>query len=560
MALPRIIAGARSRVFARLLLNGLAQAVAAFAIAWLLRDALGAVSGTGTAGNASLTGSFAGSLAGLVGVGVVVWALRALERADAERLGQDYVSAVRVRLFDRIAAAPSRGEGQQRLGLTMTRLVTDLNAIKNWVSIGVARMLVAAVSVTGSLLALAYFSPYAAVAVAALVCVCVGFGALLTPALRHRVREARRRRGRLAGNLGEKVLAIETVRHFGKTRHERRRIKSQSRKLADAMVRRMEISGALRALPEAALALSAALVIYAASLDFGGGGGVDGAVLAVSLLISGMIMTSLRDVAQAWDYRLSFEEARRRLNTVLSTPRLARASEGVDLGGGQAVALSFRDVGIEGLFAGLSAVAVAGERVAIVGPSGSGKSTLLALAARMFDPDQGHVMLDGIPVTELSLSSVRETVMLVSPEVPLLRGTVAENIAYGVAEVDEAALRRVADLCNLRAQDDGLPRGLDTPVDEVGRNISNGLRARIALARAVLAGPKLLLIDEPVFSVDARAQEALERVLASVPATVILASSATDSPAVDRVWRLEGGRAHQSLPGGEAPSLRLSNG
>ena len=546
--LPRVVAGPRKRLMMRLLLNGFAQAASAFAMAWLMRRAF-----TGTALQAApTTATVLAIVAGLVLAGVVLLGLRVLQRTDAERLGQDYVMKVRLRLFTRIAAAPLRSDKAMRFGLTMNRMITDLNSLKNWVSMGVARMAVAAVSITGSLAALTYFNPVGGAAATMLVGLCVGSGWLLTPALRARVKHARRQRGALAGNLGEKVFAIHTVGHFGKSRREWVRLRGQSRRLAHAMVHRVQLAGVLRSLPDAALPLSIALMIGLTAVSQS-----RVAELATTLLLLGLITNSLRDVAQAWDYRLSFEEAHRRLTTILAHPRLRDARHAKDVAGDGPVSLAFENVQVADVLTQVSVTAGAGEHVLVTGPTGAGKSTLIALAARLFDPDQGQVLLDGQHLRGVSLASIHRTVQLVSPTLPLMRGTVSSNIMYGArADDDRQIVSRVVELCGLDETSHLLPQGLATAVQEKGANMPEGLRARIALARAVAARPRLLLIDDPAFIIDAQAREALRRITTAHDVTALVVGIESDTPIpVHRVWHLNRGRIAEKPSTTQGPSV-----
>ncbi|MFQ5756975.1 MAG: ATP-binding cassette domain-containing protein [Acidiferrobacterales bacterium] len=540
MALPRVFGGPRKGLVIRLLLNGLGQAVVAFVIAWLMRQAFTAADST-----AALTAGVSLEIVGgLLLAGFTVLGLQVLERTDSERLGQDYVMKVRLQLFQRIAAAPLRSDNPPRFGLTMTRMITDLNALKNWVSIGVARMAVAGVAVTGSLAALTYFNLMAAAAAAGLVTLCIGSGLLWTSALRARVQETRRRRGELAGNLGEKMFASQSVAHFGKIQRECQRLRAQSRRLARAMVRRVRIASMLRSLPDAALPLSIATIfLLAITRELAGG------ELVAILMLLGMITSSLRNVAQAWDFRLSFEEAHRRLTEVLSYPRLRQAKNAVALTGDGPLSITFRNIGVADVLKRVSVTANPGERVLVTGPTGSGKSTLMALAARLLDPDCGQVLLDGQRLRDLSLASNHRVVQLVSPKMPLLRGTVASNVAYGSGAEDADSVARAADLCGLDATSSLLPQGLDSQVQEKGQNLPEGVRACITLARAIVVRPRLLLIDDPTFFVDVQAQAALRRVLAMGQATVLMTAPVDQAVfKTDRIWHLDNGQVTETIP------------
>jgi ABC-type multidrug transport system fused ATPase/permease subunit len=280
--------------------------------------------------------------------------------------------------------------------------------------------------------------------------------------------------------------------------------------------------------------------------------------LVVTLLLFGMFTAPVRDLAQAWDYRMSFLEGRRRIEQILSIPRLRQSSRALPLPGDGPIGVAFRDVEVKGVLKGVTAAAAPGDRVLVTGVTGSGKSTLLALAARLFDPDAGEVTYDGTPLRKVELASVESEVRLVSPELPLLQGSVGENISYGADARASEWLERVAHWCGLDASCEALPRGLDTRVEEKGGNLPAGLRARVALARALAARPRLLLIDDPLFAVDPEALASLRSALRHSEATCLLVGSdGAALPHINRVWRLDAGGLREEQPG---PPLTESDG
>ncbi len=228
MSLPRIAAGRRKSWLWMLVANGIAQALCGLALAYLLRDALHVARDGSAPWNQS---------AGILSIGVAMILLRVREARDAERLGQNYVTRVRLRIFDRLASRPARDRTAGRWGVTMTRLISDLNSLRNWVSTGVARSIVASITALGLLAGLVVLSPWSSIGVVSMTVVCLAGAAALTPRLRDLVRESRRRRGRLANNLGERILALPTVRELGRSRQERARVRSHSVRLSEAASR-----------------------------------------------------------------------------------------------------------------------------------------------------------------------------------------------------------------------------------------------------------------------------------------------------------------------------------
>ncbi|MGK8706100.1 ABC transporter ATP-binding protein [Metapseudomonas otitidis] len=156
---------------------------------------------------------------------------------------------------------------------------------------------------------------------------------------------------------------------------------------------------------------------------------------------------------------------------------------------------------------GVDAEIPAGLKVAISGASGVGKSTLIDLLQRFYDPDQGRILLDGVDLRELDLLALRRRIAVVSQDIVLFRGTLAENLAYSAPDVSREALERVVRLARLDGLVASLPLGLDNPLGERGQQLSGGQKQRIAIARALLQAPLILVLDEATSAVD----EATER-------------------------------------------------
>jgi ABC-type multidrug transport system fused ATPase/permease subunit len=197
--------------------------------------------------------------------------------------------------------------------------------------------------------------------------------------------------------------------------------------------------------------------------------------------------------------------------------------------------LEFRDAELDGSVKEFSGTAAAGKVTAIVGPNGAGKSTLLALAARLLDPDSGSVLLDGQDLATASLRSVRRHVALVSPDLPLLRGTVKHNLRYRNPGASEEEYQRVIRECRVDEILQELPKGERTRVSDAGTNLSQGQRTRIALARALLDNPTVLLLDETDANLDPRSAAILDDILERYAGTVLIVTHR-----IERVARATG--------------------
>jgi ATP-binding cassette subfamily B protein len=158
----------------------------------------------------------------------------------------------------------------------------------------------------------------------------------------------------------------------------------------------------------------------------------------------------------------------------------------------------------------------AGETVALVGPSGAGKSTIFNLILRFYDPQLGSVSIDGLPVAEVGLQTLRARIALVPQEVALFDETILENIRYGRSDASDAEVEQAAAVAQADAFISGLPQRYATRLGERGVTLSGGQRQRIALARAVLRNAPILLLDEATSALDAESEAAVQRALGRI--------------------------------------------
>ncbi|MVO85773.1 ATP-binding cassette domain-containing protein [Streptomyces sp. p1417] len=194
---------------------------------------------------------------------------------------------------------------------------------------------------------------------------------------------------------------------------------------------------------------------------------------------------------------------------------------------------------------GISFEVPAAGMTAFVGPSGAGKSTVFSLIERFYEPQGGTVRLDGRDIRDLDLGELRGAIGYVEQDAPVLAGTIRDNLCIGMPYVEEGELRRVVGQARLDGLVDRLPHGLDTEVGHRGTKLSGGERQRVAVARALLRRPRLLLLDEVTSQLDARNENALREVITGITAqttVVVVAHRLSTVSMADRIVVMDGGR------------------
>ena len=547
MRLPRLYTGKRRWLLFMLVTNGFVQGLSAIAAAWLIMQLF---NGLGLRNESSLF--LFSSLVLVIATGAL---LRRRERVDAERLGQHYVKSVRSRLYGRLLAGDPRALGRRRKGAMLLKFVGDVSALRRWISLGAARLLVSGVSVGIAVGALAWMYWPFALGITVVLGGTTGWILWKGAELRSAISDARRYQANLSANVTEKLGSLLTVQAFGQMDWERRVLQRQSGRLMRASIDKAGKIGAMRAVIEMAAGVCVVTVLAAAYLvppqDLSAG------MVAAVISIVGFLVSPLKELGRVQEYWLASQVARRNLQRVSAqVPRLhdRRRAAPVDFREGRirlervSLGKSLHEVTVE---------APGASRVAILGPNGSGKSTLLGLIGRLYDPSRGQVLIDNVDISGVPLASLRRQIAYVSAEVPLIRGSLRKNLCYGARQIEPEALNRLIRDCELDDLVSRLPGGLDGRIQENGSNLSRGERVRVSLVRALLVKPRILLLDEADAHLDAQAARTLDRVIRSFSGTLLMATHRKSALSIcDTFWYLDNGR----LTAGDAPDMENSVG
>ena len=351
----------------------------------------------------------------------------------------------------------------------------------------------------------------------------------------------------LSNNLG----GIATIKSFTAENREVERISAESEAYREANRRAIVLSSAFSPLIRIAI-----LIGFTATLVWGAFRAIDGGLAvgaySVMVFLSQRLLWPLTRLGETFDlYQRAMASTNRILDVLDTTATIQDGEKDLDAIDGSVrfdrVGFSYR-AGFPVIHR-ISMEMEAGKTTAFVGATGSGKTTVIKLLLRFYDVDEGSIRLDGHDIRDLHLHSLRTAIGLVSQDVFLFHGTVAENIAYGKPEATPVEIRDAAEIAEAHEFVMGLPEGYDTIVGERGQKLSGGQRQRVSIARAVLADPAILILDEATSSVDNETEAAIQRSLERISrdrTTLVIAHRLSTIRHADQIYVIDQGRVAES--------------
>jgi ATP-binding cassette subfamily B protein len=521
-------------------------------LALILDYVIGVEPGTGAPSFLPVSGQVL--LVGIVVLLVIISSasrtVTAFRRYLLSKLGQETVFDMRDALYRKVHDLGLDYHGARRTGDTITRVTSDVKEVRSLLVDSVVEVGSSFLILIGMLIVMLWMSP----SLTALALVTVPFLFLAVrryrQALIERMRVVRTKEGAIASVIQEAVTGIRAVKIFARERDEIDRFRKESRDSLSASVDSSLIEAKFSILLGLVGGIGTALVVYFGTRQVLAGnlsvGGLTVFVSYLALFLSPLWALS-RQVNQIGKSLVSGERIIELLTAEPAVKDAPDARPAPPLMGRvtfEGVHFAYEDEAGE-VLRGVSFEAEPGSRIALVGVSGAGKTTVTSLLARLYDPQEGCVLVDGEDVKRYTLKSLRDSITFVPQEPMLFRATVAENIAYGkpgalIEEIEEAA--RLAGADGFIRE---MTEGYETTLSERGESLSGGQRQRISIARAMLRDTPILILDEPQSGLDAEAAEAVEenwRILTEGRTTFVIAHELRLVRNVDKIVVLEEGR------------------
>jgi ABC-type multidrug transport system fused ATPase/permease subunit len=495
-------------------------------------------------------------LVAVFGAGQICSAIRGVL---LERAGQQLTLDLRLRLYEKLQGQSAAYFSQHRSGDLLARLTADVESVRDVLVRGTDSVVANGLRVLGVAGIFIALQPILGL----IVLVPMILVGLLLARYNQRVRPvyraARRRLGDLSARLADNLNGVRVVQAFAQERRESIALEQVGRQLYDEQVQAVALRNRIFPFVRWIANFGNVLMLAGGVLFIMRGQFTLGGLLAYRGY-GRYFYGPIDDLVNINDMLQQAAAAGRRIFEVLDEPvTIADAPASRPLpaplhGDIRFDRVSFGYDPARPVLRGVSLHIRPGERVALLGPSGAGKSTLLALVARLYDPDAGQVLIDGNDLRTVTLESLRSQIAQVQQETYLFNTTALENLRYGRPNASLAEVAGAARAANAHGFLSTLPEGYETLVGERGVKLSGGQKQRLAVARALLTDPPLLLLDEPTSAVEPESEalilEALERLMRG-RTTLVVSHRLSLARAADRVVVLADGRIVEDGPPGE---------
>ncbi|HEX3189528.1 MAG TPA: ABC transporter ATP-binding protein [Streptosporangiaceae bacterium] len=491
-------------------------------------------------------------LVSLIGLAIVLadWLVNRAETMVVGRNGERLLYTLRVKLFAQLQRLGLDFYEREMSGRILTRMTTDVDALSTFLQTGLVTMVSSVLTFFGVLAALFIINLQLGLAVLCIFPVLVVATLVFRSKSTRAYNESRERVAAVNANFAENVAGLRVTQAFRREQANRDRFGGLSHAFLTSRLRAQRYIAIYFPFVQTLSTAAGAIVLVLATGQMHSGALTAGALIAYLLYID-MVFSPVQQLSQVFDGYQQAMVGLHRITDLLrlrtSTPPPGRPVDAGRLRG----RIELRDVdfsysGSDGkAISGINLTVEPGETVALVGQTGAGKSTLVKLIARFYDATGGQVLVDGTDVRAYDLASYRHQLGIVPQESYLFAGTVRDSIAYARPDASDAEVEVAARATGAHDMIIRLAGGYAHEVAERGRNLSAGQRQLIALARAQLADPAILLLDEATAALDLAAEAAVNHAISELTAartTIVVAHRLTTAARADRIMVLDSGR------------------